>query len=53
MRKRKRYGFRFFYTSPYFKIRNILNMQDLYLMFVGWILFVVVAYIRADPRKKE
>ena len=48
-----RYRFRFFYTSLYFKIRNILNMQDLYLMFVGWILFIVVTYIRADHRKQK
>jgi hypothetical protein len=28
-------------------------MKDLYLTLVGGLIFVFVAYIRADPRKKE
>ena len=32
---------------------NTEFMKDLYLTLVGGLIFVLVAYIRADPRKKE
>lgn len=39
--------------ADYALFYNTEFMKDLYLTLVGGLIFVLVAYIRADPRKKE
>jgi len=39
--------------ADYALFYNTEFMKDLYLTLIGGLIFVLVAYIRADPRKKE